>query len=118
VRAINTKQGAKMKRSSSSRQAGFAIVELLLVAIIVLAVAGIGYWVFQQRSTTSTAVDNTTSQTVNAKQAAAQNAATAVQKAADADANAVKSSGDADSETAQSDNAVSQQVGDSSDAAN
>jgi uncharacterized protein HemX len=48
---INKGENKPMK--DSHKQSGFAVIELVLVIVAVAAIAGIGFWVFQQRSKTA-----------------------------------------------------------------
>lgn len=110
----NKKIGAKMKKTRN--QHGFAVVELLLVAIIILAVAGIGYWVYQQRSKSTTSNDSLTSQTSQTKEQLVKDVANnATQAAAD---EVTQASNTSDGAQAQADNEASSQIGDSANATN
>lgn len=48
-----------------ARQAGFTIIEGVIIAVVVIALAGVGYWVFKQQSGGNKDKDATTSQTSN-----------------------------------------------------
>jgi predicted negative regulator of RcsB-dependent stress response len=57
-----------MKHKASASQSGFAVIEITLIIVAVLAVAAVGTWVYMQRSKTtvdssqsSQSVTNTTS---------------------------------------------------------
>ena len=98
-----------MKTTTKSRQGGFAVVEIVLVVAIFVAVAGVGYWVYQQRTKTDVVSNNSTSQSSKSDQVKAlvdktvstsaedklsDESAASVEKSADADVNNTVKTGD------------------------
>ena len=51
------------------RERGFAVVELIVILVIVIALAGTGYWVYKQRSDEDKKTGNTSQQDTQGRSA-------------------------------------------------
>ena len=100
-----------MQKTSSSKQSGFAHVELAIIIVTIALIVGVGYWVVQKRHQTTAKTSQTTSETATA-------AASAAQKAAASEASTGSSSISSDVNQTQGEAKTTSQIGDNSDATN
>ena len=75
-----------MHKTSNHKQQGFAVVELAIIAVVIVALAGVGYFVYQRVSKSDTASNGTSQEVLSEAGQAAQSAAKSSQSQAASEA--------------------------------
>lgn len=104
-----------MKTSIKGRQAGFAVVEIVLIVIIILAVIAVGAWVFQQRN--KTAINSESSSNSSTLKTPSQNISDSIAGEAANEANIENQNGSSETANATAATNSVAQIGDSINAA-